>query len=105
MDINDATKFVAAFLADQKVPTPRDDLLKGCVRKLVHEDMKAYCTEAITMQPDYGISLCVKNWLFNETVFGKALWTLRGICRDNDDEYYQYLGRNSIVPDRQVDFI
>jgi hypothetical protein len=88
MDINDATKFVAAFLADQKVPTPRDDLLKGCVRKLVHEDMKAYCTEAITMQPDYGTSLCVKNWLFNETVFGRALWTMRGICCDNDDEYY-----------------
>ena len=25
--------------------------------------------------------------------------------RPTDDEYYQYLGRNSIVPDRQVDLI
>ena len=87
------------------MPAPLDDLLKGCVLKFLYEDMKAYCMEAITAQADYGASLCVKNWLFNETVFGKALWTLRGICRDNDDEYYQYLGRNSIVPDRQVDFM
>jgi hypothetical protein len=93
LDINDTAKFVAvlfvaAFRGDQEMPVPRVDLLKGCVLKFVDEDMKAYCTEAITMQPDYGTSLCVKNWLFNETVFGRALWTMRGICCDNDDEYY-----------------
>lgn len=105
LDIKDAAKFVAAFLEDQEAPAPRDDLLKGRVLKLAYEDMKAYYTEAITAQPGYGASLRVENWLFNETVFGKTLWTLRGICRDSDDEYYQYLGRNSIVPDRQVDLM
>jgi hypothetical protein len=104
LDINDTAKFVAAFRGNQEVPAPRDDLLKGCVLKLVYEDMKAYCTEAITAQPSYGASLRVKNLLFNETVIGKVLWTLGGLCRDSDDEYYQHLGRNSIVPDRQFNF-
>lgn len=105
LGIDGAAKFVAAFLEDQETPAPRDDLLKGRVLKLAYEDLKAYYTEAITAQPGYGSSLRVENWLFNETIFGKALWTLRGICRDSDDEYYQYLGRNSIVPDRQVDLM
>jgi hypothetical protein len=102
LDIKDAAKFFAAFLEDQTTPAPRDDLEKGRVLKLAYEDLKAYYTEAITAQPGYGASLRVENWLFNETTFGRALWTLRDICRASDDEYLLYLGGNSIVPDRQI---
>ncbi len=105
LDLKVAAKFVADFLEDQETPAPRDDLVKGRVLKLAYEDLKAYYGEAITAQPGYGTSLRVENWLFNETAFGKVLWTLRRICRKSDDEYYQYLGRNSIVPDRQVDLV
>lgn len=103
LTIDQAAKFFAAFLEDQDTPAPRDDLVKGRVLKLAYEDLKAYYSEAITAQPGYGSSLRVENWLFNETAFGRALWTLRDICRASDDEYYQYLGRNSIVPDRQIE--
>ncbi len=103
LDLKVCAKFFAEFLENQEVSSPRDDLLKGRVLKLAYEDLKAYYGEAITAQPGYVSSLQVENWLFNETVFGKTLWTLRGICRDSDDEYYQYLGRNSIVPDRQIE--
>jgi hypothetical protein len=102
LDIKDAAKFLAGFLEDQSTPAPRDDLEKGRVLKLAYEDLKAYYTESITAQPGYGTSLRVENWLFNETTFGQALWTLRDICRASDDEYEQYLGGNSIVPDRQI---
>lgn len=105
MDRKVAANFVASFLEDQETPVPRKDLAKGRILKLAFEDLKAYYGEAITAQPGYGTSLRVENWLFNETVFGKVLWTLRRICRESDDEYYQYLGRNSIVPDRQVDLV
>ena len=100
-----AAKFFADFLEDQDASAPRNDLVKGRILKLAYEDIKAYYCEAITAQPGYSKSLRVEHWLFNETVFGRALWTLRRICRESDDEYYQYLGRNSIVPDRQVDLI
>ena len=96
LDLKVAAKFVADFLEDQETPAPRDDLVKGRVLKLAYEDLKAYYGEAITAQPGYGTSLRVENWLFNETAFGKAL-TLRRICHKSDDEYYQYLGRNSIA--------
>ena len=105
LELKVAAKFFADFLEDQDTPAPRDDLVKGRVLKLAYEDIKAYYGEAITAQPDFGTSLKVEHWMFNETVFGRALWTLRRICRESDDEYYQYLGRNSIVPDRQVDLI
>jgi hypothetical protein len=102
LDIKDAAKFFAAFLEDQDTPAPREDMEKARVLKLAYEDLKAYYTESITVQPGYGASLRVENWLFNETTFGRALWTLRDICRASDDEYFQHLGGNSIVPDRQI---
>ena len=81
---------------------PRDDLPKGHVLKLAYEDLKAYYGEAVTAQPGNHTSAEVETWLFNDTVFGQALWTLRDICRASDNEQYHYLGRNSIVPDRQI---
>jgi D-proline reductase (dithiol) PrdB len=102
LSIEDAAKFLIAFLADQTVAPPREDLPEGRVLKLAYEDIKAYYGEAITAQPGGYTSEWVENWLFNETVFGQALWTLRDICRASDDEAYHYLGRNSIVPDRQI---
>ena len=102
LSIDEAAKYVAAFLDDQHAPAPRNDMPVGRVLKLAYEDLKSYYGEAITAQPGFATSQRVEDWLFNETVFGKALWTLRDICRASDDEYYQYLGRNSIVPDRQI---
>ena len=102
LSIDAAAKYFAAFLEDQNAPAPRDDMPAARVLKLAYEDLKAYYGEAITAQPGFATSQRVEDWLFNETVFGKALWTLRDICRASDDEYYQYLGRNSIVPDRQI---
>ncbi|MEE2687991.1 MAG: hypothetical protein VX430_01065 [Pseudomonadota bacterium] len=103
LDLKVCAKFFAEFIENQEVLAPRNDLLKGRVLKLAYEDLKAYYGEAITAQPGYVSSLQVENWLFNDTVFGKMLWTLRSICRESDNEYYQYLGGNSIVPDRQVE--
>ncbi len=103
LSIDTAAKHLAAFLQDQSATAPRDDIPAGRVLKLAYEDMKAYYAEAITVQPGFGTSARVEDWLFNETAFGKALWQLRDICRASEDEYHQYLGRNSIVPDRQVE--
>lgn len=102
LTIDEAAKFLLAFLDDQTVSAPRTDLEYGRLLKLAYEDIKAYYSEAVTAQPGFGSSLRVENWLFNETAFGKALWRLRDICRASEDEYFQYLGRNSIIPDRQI---
>jgi hypothetical protein len=102
LSVVDAGKYLAAFLEDQATPCPRKDMPAPRVLKLAYEDLKAYYTEAITAQPGYNTSKRVEDWLFRETVLGKTLWRLRTLCRANDDEGYQFLGRNSIVPDRQI---
>lgn len=102
LSVGDAAKYLAAFLDDQKTACPRTDMPAARVLKLAYEDLKAYYTEAITMQPGFGTSHRVEDWLFRETSLGRALWRLREICRASDDEQYKYLGRNSIVPDRQI---
>lgn len=102
LKIDAAARFLAAFLADQTTPPPRDDIPAGRALKLSYEDLKAYYGEAITMQPGFGNSGRVEDWIFNETVLGEALWQLQEICSASSDEYYKYLSRNSIIPDRQV---
>lgn len=97
-----AGKYVAAFLEDQATRCPRDDMPAARVLKLAYEDLKAYYTEAITLQPGYTTSERVEDWLFRETVLGSALWRLRAICQANESAPYGYLGRNSVVPDRQI---
>ena len=102
LSIPDSVRYVAAFLENQSVACPRSDLAPGHALKLAYEDLKAYYGEAITLQSAYRTSKQVEDWLFNETVLGQALWRLREICRTSKDEYLQLLGRNSIVPDRQI---
>lgn len=102
LPIVQAGKYLAAFLEDQATPCPRDDMPAARVLKLAYEDLKAYYTEAITAQPGYGTSKRVEDWLFRETVLGAALWRLRSICLADEGQPYGYLGRNSVVPDRQI---
>jgi hypothetical protein len=102
LSIVEAAKYVAAFLEDQATGCPRDDMPAARVLKLAYEDLKAYYTEAITAQPGYASSKRVEDWLFGETVLGAALWRLRDICLAAEDKPYGYLGRNSVVPDRQI---
>ncbi|MEQ1775213.1 MAG: hypothetical protein ABL891_15660 [Burkholderiales bacterium] len=102
LSVVDAGKYLAAFLENQATQCPRTDMPAPRVLKLAYEDLKAYYTEAITAQPGYNTSKRVEDWLFRETVLGKALWRLRTRCRASHDEGYQFLGRNSIVPDRQI---
>ena len=71
--------------------------------KLSYEDLKAYYGEAITMQPGFGSSGRVEDWLFDETALGKALWRLQEVCAASEDEYHKYLSGKSIIPDRQIE--
>lgn len=103
LEVGAAAKYLAAFLEDQATPAPRADIPAGRVLKLSYEDLKAYYGEAITVQPGFGQSGRVEDWIFNETVLGKALWRLQDVCAASDDEYYRYLSGKSIIPDRQVE--
>ncbi len=102
LSVVEAGKYLAAFLENQATPCPRADMPAARVLKLAYEDLKAYYTESITAQPGYSTSKRVEDWLFKETVLGNALWRLRDICLVRESEPYGYLGRNSVIPDRQI---
>lgn len=103
LKIDDAAKYLAAFIEDPSTKPPRDDMPAGRILKLSYEDLKAYYGEAITMQPGFTTSGRVEDWLFNETALGRSLWRLQDVCSASPDEYYRYLAGKSIIPDRQVE--
>lgn len=103
LSIDAAAKYLAAFIEDQTIEAPRDDIPAGRVLKLSYEDLKAYYGEAITMQPGFTNSGRVEDWLFNETALGRCMWRLQDVCAASEDEYYRYLSGKSIIPDRQVE--
>jgi hypothetical protein len=103
LPVEAAAHHLLKFVEDPTTPSYRDDTHPGHALKLAFEDLKSFYGEAIVAQPGYQTSRAVEDWLFGETVLGKTLWRLRDICRASDDPWYrEYLGRNSIVPDRQI---
>jgi hypothetical protein len=102
LEISEAALYLAHFLEDQDVASPRDDMTPGQVLKLACEDLKAYYGESITAQPGHSTSRQVEDWLFRETSLGAAFWALRDICMTSEDEYLQFFGHHLIVPDRQI---
>lgn len=94
--------YLLAFLEDPTVEPPIKDVPYGWALKLAFEDVKAFYSEAITVQPGFGTSKRVEDWLFNETVLGTVAWSLRALCSTIDNDICQRLGRSTLVPDRQI---
>jgi hypothetical protein len=98
----DAASYLLAFLEDPTVAAPIKEVPYGWALKLAFEDVKAFYSEAITLQPGFATSQRVEDWLFNETTLGKVAWSLRTLCSTIDDDICQRLGRSTLVPDRQL---
>ncbi|MEE9146752.1 MAG: hypothetical protein V3U27_05065 [Candidatus Tectomicrobia bacterium] len=97
-----AARYLLAFIEDPTVEPPIKDVPYGWALKLAFEDVKAFYSEAITVQPGFATSKRVEDWLFNETVLGKISWLLRALCSTIDDDICRRLGRSTLVPDRQI---
>ena len=104
LDMEQAGRFLAGYIADEATPAPREDLTTGRLLKIVCEDLKAYYSEAASAQPGMSASIAVEHWLFNETVLGGLLWQLRNTCTEHEDDETRYLARRSLIPDRQVQY-
>lgn len=98
----DAAGYLLGFLEDPTVEPPIKDVPYGWALKLAFEDVKAFYSEAITVQPGFATSKRVEDWLFNETVLGTVAWSLRALCSTIDNDICQRLGRSTLVPDRQL---
>ena len=100
--IPDVARYITKFIEDTSTPSPRDNFEQGPMLKLCCEDLKAFYSEAITAQPGINKNLDVENWLWNDTVLGRTLWTLRDVGIDSADTFINLFAKRSLVPDRQV---
>lgn len=102
LDILDAARYMVAQAEGETPAVPRDDLESGPMLKLCCEDLRAFYSEAMSAQPGMDTSLAVENWLWSQTVLGKAMWQLRDVNLENEDEFTRYHAQRSLIPDRQI---
>lgn len=102
IDILDAARYVVGCAEGEAPKSPRDDLERGPMLKLCCEDLKAFYGEAMSAQPGMDTSIAVENWLWSQTVLGRALWRQRDVGLESDDDFIRYHAQRSLVPDRQI---
>ncbi|HAA93941.1 MAG TPA: hypothetical protein DCE33_15950, partial [Rhodospirillaceae bacterium] len=102
IDILDAARYLVDMAEAEAPDVPRDDLDRGPMLKLCCEDLKAFYSEAMSAQPGMDTSLAIENWLWSQTSLGKAMWQLREVGLESDDEFIRYHAQRSLIPDRQI---
>ena len=104
LDIEAVAAFIGAVTDGESAGRPRPDLTLGETLKLACEDLRAFYTEAATIQPgqQHLTSQALSEWFWDETAAGKAFWALREVCRASDDEVMQAMGRYILVPRSQL---
>ena len=104
LEMDEAARFLTAFVETGSATNPRPDLEIGPMLKYACEDLKAFYSEAMSAQPGMSTSLAVEHWMWNETVLGRTLWQLREANTDSADDYTCAFARRTLVPDRQVHY-
>jgi len=104
LSIEDAARYLMAFVENPGTQSRRDDLDAGPLLKLACEDLKAFYGEAMSMQPGMTSSEAVEHWLWNETTLGRAFWTFRESNTAHPDSYTRYFAQRTLIPDRQIHF-
>ncbi len=90
LDMPAAGALLAAALAGD---LPSAQTLKEAV-----DDLRAYYLEAASAFPDPGTSKKRKAWLWDETVFGRALLDLQPRLAASEDPQHRILGNLTLIP-------
>jgi hypothetical protein len=98
LDIEDAARLLAGFLADPTIASPRDDLALPQALKFAVEDIKAWYLEAATAKPGPSTSKALNDWFWGETAAGALALKVAAACRRSDDAALKTLGQRSLVP-------
>lgn len=102
VDIINCVRFVVAMIEGDISQNPISDLEVGPSLKICTEDLKAFYSEAISLQPGMSSSLAVENWFWSQTSLGKVFWQLREVGLKSDIDFVRYHAQRSLVPDRQI---
>ena len=98
LPIAGCARFVADWLSDKAPPSPRDGFSAPLILRFAVDDLKAYCLEAAGAGTARPSSPQLGDWLWNETVTGKALRALRERLLAQEDERLRLIVANFMVP-------
>lgn len=101
LEIQEAARFLTAFLHDPHTPSPRPNLPVGEVLKLASEDLKAYYSESAITQPGEATSSQTADWFWGETIAGRLLLDLQKVCLQSNDPLIKRLGTLLLIPRSQ----
>ena len=95
--------FITAFLDDTLPENPNPEVPLPVQLSLAANDLKAYYTEAVTVQPNRVRpgSNDLADWLWGETAAGEILLCIRDVCGESGDEFLKRVARGQIVPGSQ----
>ena len=74
------------------------DLPPAQALKEAIDDLRAYYLEAASAFPDPGTAKKRKAWLWDETLFGKALLDLQPRLAASEDPQHRILGNLTLIP-------
>jgi hypothetical protein len=80
------------------MPVYRADLGIALSLRLACEDIKAYYLESVNAQPGRRAAQEAQAWFWRETVAGRMLVRLRGVCLASEDAAIRQFGAGNVVP-------
>ena len=104
LEMETIARFIGAVTDGEAVENPRPDLQRGETLKLACDDLRAFYTESVVIQPgqQHLTSEALSEWFWNGTAAGKAFWALRDVCIASEDEIMRTFGIYILVPRSQL---
>jgi hypothetical protein len=94
----DCARYVADWLRGRAPPSPRQGYSAPLLLRFAIDDLKAYYLEAAGAGPGRPSSRQIADWFWSGTAAGAALYTLRDLHQNSDDERLKLIAGNFIVP-------
>ena len=102
LEIEDAARYVASFLASEPDPSPNSEFGPVDMLKLATEDIKAFYFEAAQAQPGKATSAEMNDWFWGETAAAKVYFALREELTESDDKGLKIFANMLLIPRSQA---
>ena len=103
LGIVESLPLILAYLAGQKIESPRPGMRAVQVMRYAVDDLKAYYLEAATADaPGRPSSRQLANWFWDATLAGKLVVALREASTSSEDKLFNLIGARLLVPGVQL---
>jgi hypothetical protein len=102
LEIAAAAHYVAEWLRGNSPESPRAGFSAPLLLRFTLDDLKAYALEAAAAGPVKPSSRQLGDWLWNETVTGASIHTLRAALLRDEDQRLRLIAENFMIPGARI---